>query len=189
MRIDGFAPGLLRGQVSIQRPDGQTLTLELTALPHGYDDQVRDWIPDPAPPAKGVLIDDKKRIVRDAAGRPLPNYQFHDPGYRAALRRQATRRAALILVKGLETDAKVHFDSVAKGSSPEDIAERADGILRELDEWGLSEGDVLAILEGIRQLSGMTEERLEAVREGFLREAPQETPGSSPSDADAPSAT
>jgi len=172
--------------VSIQRPDGHTLTLELAALPHGYDDQVRDWIPDPAPPAKGVLIDEKKRIVRDAAGRPLPHYQFHDPGYRAALRRQATRRAALILVKGVEPDKRVAFEAKLDGDNHEAYA---DAILRELDEWGLTEGDVLAILEGIRQLSGMTEERLEAVRESFLRGAPQETPGSSPSDADAPSAT
>jgi len=161
--------GVARREVHLPRPDGEDLVLTVEALPLGYEEKVAAELPAPRAPRK--LVQRNGRWVKGADGRPLHEVDEGDPDYLAAARRVARLQAVAFLVRGLAADPSVEWeaDPELRDRDTEGYYETIHG---ELQEAGLTTGDVKALLDAILELSGARAEAVEEAREAFLPEAP-----------------
>jgi hypothetical protein len=176
MRIEGCTPGRVTGTVTLPLRGGPREFL-LTAIPVGFRDQVRAWIPDPVPPSKGPMRDPKTRkLLFDDAGRPLIAYDWHDAKYLAEAQRRGNLRGTLILAEALKGDAGIGFDTPL---ASDDHLAQAEGLHREISEFGFSDGDLIILQSKLAEISNLTPKRLQSAVEGFLSEEQEAMPGES----------
>ena len=135
----------------IPRADGE-LTFQIQAIPLGFGETLDREFPDPQPQIRTVHRNGRTEteVLRD------------DPGYLKAVARNSELRGALVIREALRADPSVTFDSDNLPSAKE----RAEGILRELNEAGLSAGDTRILSDQVDALSNLTPE---AVREATKR--------------------
>lgn len=152
MKRDG-KPLLARARATavIPRADGD-LTFQIQAIPLGFGDVLDRELPEPQPQVETTHSKGKteSRVLRD------------DPGYLKAVARNAELRGALVIREALRADPLLTFDS----DSLPTAKDRAEGILRELNEAGLSAGDTRILSDQVDALSNLTPE---AVREATKR--------------------
>ena len=70
MKITGAKSGLITETFPMQRGKDSVLTWQITALPMGFVERIRDDIPGPIPKATGVMRKGGK-VVRDEEGKPV----------------------------------------------------------------------------------------------------------------------
>ncbi len=165
MKIKGAAPGRNTADVTLGRPGGKSVTLTVSALPLGYWDDVEQWIPEPRPPQSGFVRDTDRALAKDAQGRPVAEYDRDDPKYLAACKRATILQNALCIAEALQNEPKVTFDAKPSRNRMEKYAE---ALIDEMKEFGLSDGDQVAILRAVGTASSISFTRLAEEREGFL---------------------
>jgi len=190
MKIEGFEPGVPYRTLLLTWPGrGVSLEIELRGLPIGVDDRVRERIPLPAPPSRGVAIDPKTRKpLRDAAsGKVMPVVDLYNGGYQAAYRKAVARRMILLVVESLSGQSKLTFDAPRPADDAPARAWEAyaDAVEAEFAAGGFTDGHVMQIMQTVMRLTNVTPEELGDAREAFLSEAPEaESLGASQSTAD-----
>lgn len=140
-----------RALAVIPRADGD-LTFQIQAIPLGFGDALDRELPAPRPQVRTV----------HAKGRSETEVLRDDPAHIAAVAQNNDRRGALVIREALRADPSVSFESDALASA--DV--KADGILREMSDAGLSAGDIRILADQIDALSNLTPE---AVREATKR--------------------
>jgi len=135
----------------IPRADGE-LTFQIQAIPLGFGEMLDRELPDPQPQVRTV----------HSKGRTETEVLREEPGYLKAVARNAELRGALVIREALRADPSLTFDS----DSLPTAKERAEGVLRELNEAGLSAGDTRILSDQVDALSNLTHE---AVREAAKR--------------------
>jgi len=189
MKIQGMEPGVPRGEVTLTWPGRPPLVLELRGLAIGVDDRIREIIPQPTPPSRGLALDPKSRKpLRDpATGKVIPAYDVYDRGYQAAVRKANARRMILMIAEALKGQAKLTFDTPEpdEGAKQAVWEKYADCLEAEFAAYGFAEGHVAQLIKAVMELTNVSPEELEETREAFLSEEPEaETPGGPPSEAD-----
>lgn len=175
MRIEGFEPGQVSTVVVLRRPGGRDLQLTVTALPIGYDEELERGLPNPVPPVRGPLRDERGSLLREA-GRPVPFYDTFDPKYQAERRQAMRRRMTLMIREALRGDSQVQWETPEEKGGRSD-ADYADALYAEMRAFGFTEGDLAALIGAVVQASSLTEEELAKGREQFFRPG---TPGADP---------
>lgn len=141
--------------------DGEPITLEIQDLPPDYGDQLEAALPTPQPPKIGPLRDGG-RIVKDDHGRPLWEYNWHDPDYLKAMARHGTLSAVFAMTEGI-VEGQIEFDSELDGDAGAHYAR----VLAELKAFGVGIGQVTLISDAVRRLSRISDEDLERARRDF----------------------
>ena len=179
MRIDGFRPvGKLKKQIAIARPDQSSLSLNIQALPFGFEEIVLSRLPMPAAPK--VFVTKGGRIQYDANGKAAETRDTDDVDYRKRAIRMTFLQTVAGVVEALKADEKVHWEAQEPKSDESREWERFyTAAFEEMKAFGLTPGDVKAIMTEVSLLSGLKDGELEAEQKrSFLRIAPGTSAGS-----------
>lgn len=174
MKINGVDPQApVTDYVVIPRGDAAPIKLKIRALALGADDVGNEIFPVPVPPMRPVP--DGKPVKAGA----LPTYLFDndnrlilrpdpkDPGFVKEMARRTRGFAAYVISQGLSLEPSVVFET------PLDLKKKDPAayylkVADEMNESGLSLGDVALILDGIMRLSNMDQKRIAKAREDFF---------------------
>lgn len=157
--------------VSLARPDGSSLALTLRPLPLGFHRRLRGCgIVPPQPPV---------RVAREVSGQPLRDSHGHaltlrdesDPAHLAALELYHQRVAVLAVAESLKADAAVQFDArEPMALEAEAWSGYADALFQELEQAGLTAGDLAHLCSYVSRMSRLIDDDLRRARENFLSE-------------------
>ncbi len=161
---------------SLPRPDGSTLSFQLSPLPLGFQANLRKRrVASPRPPIK-VSRDSSGKPVRDASGLAVTQADFTDSRYLEESELYHQRVAVLAIVEALRNDPEVTFDA----SPPTTIESAstawgnfADAIFGELEQAGLSAGDLIAFCDEICRISNMLDQHIRETQVNFSSPPPE----------------
>ncbi len=176
MKIEGASPGRNTIEVSLPRPGGKIVTLMVSALPLGFWQQVKEWLPDASPPQSGFARDDDRKLLKDTEGRPIASYAWQDKKYLARQVHIGHLQNILGVAEALSTEPKVSFDAKPHKNRMEEYAE---ALAKEFSEFGFGDGDINALLRAVLKASSVSPKRIEKAREDFLSEAAETLPATS----------
>ncbi len=167
MKIAGKVPGPRQGSITLDRGDASH-TIRLRALPFGTDRQLEHRLGGaPQPPLSKDFVRNKTGFVRDEDNQPFRLKLFDDPTYVAASAQHNERRAVAMFLEGLD-DNSVEFTTKLEDDGS--FVEYIDKVIAELEAAGISSGEIIRAVREINRLSGLSDEELEAAKEGFLPE-------------------
>jgi hypothetical protein len=126
--------------------------------------ELEEELPEPAPPIKGVVRDGKGRIIRDENGAATPVYDLMSLEYKKAVGKRdlmtTVKMIADSVADGLEFDA----DPALRAKDPEKYYE---ALLQEMNEYGLTIGDLNKIGNSIQKISGIDVETVQETERNF----------------------
>lgn len=155
---------LATAEVIIPRPDHDDLVFLVRALRFGEEDDGEDIFPDAVPPY-GFLKDEKGLPLRDGNEKAVHAPLLDDPGYVKQQSHAEDMRVIVKLVKVLDHDARVTWDT----TKPANTAGWYEDIKAEITQAGLSLGDLHVIVRKANELGNVDGSVLERVAEAFSR--------------------
>ena len=154
---------LKKKKVTFETDSGDTLELELTALPPDYNDILADELSEPIPPQSAHPIrGDDNKFLRDVAGTPIRIPDYENPIFRYQM-----LSTIAVIFHGLRGDKNIEFD-VEYTPRKVDGFKFYDSIRTELKGAGFSIGDIAYLGSEITKLSGLSREDIEGARDDFL---------------------
>ena len=141
---------------------GKEITLPIQDLPPTYADEMEGALPTPRPPKRGLLREGKK-FVRDDQNRPLPDYDWDDAAYTRDLRHMRTLQLVYFVTEGV-VQGNLDFEA-DKGTLGDQ--EYYEAVLKEMKAFGFGGGQVKRIADAVKELSGITDEELDAAKADF----------------------
>lgn len=168
MRIEGLEYSTIRNKSTVildRSADSGLPPIELTvhALPPTYVEDAEREIPSPNPPRFGVLKDKKGRIEKDAAGRPVMQYDEQDPEYMEKLREVKQLHAIKMVVDALDPE-EVTFEAQKGGS----LRNYYVAVRKEMADLGISIGDLATLIKAVVEVSNLGEDDLKEARLDFF---------------------
>ena len=153
---------------NLPRHGQPAITFKLAPLPLGFHQKLkRRGITPPQPPAK-VARDSTGKAVRDANGQVVTIPDVNQSDYLNASELYHQRVAILSLFESLRNDNNVSFE--AKSPTTESAADWekfADTLFDELQQAGLSCGDLLKLCAGICRISNLLDDHIQEARANF----------------------
>jgi len=145
------------------------LVLTVSALPLGFDDSQDELFPDPVAP-KRLVRDGKGNVLRDGTkeNRALFEPDFTNPEYRAQATLQDRRKMVLLVYMALRNDPTVEFETTDRFKLEEQPNQFCDSLWREMQEAGITMGDIGIIQAAALLVSNIDKERIKEVRASFL---------------------
>lgn len=141
----------------------EDVTLRVRALSPMFADDAEREIPTPRPPRTGIEKNAKGSPVFDDAGMTIPAYDFDDVDYRTALQEANVLQGVKMIIDALEP-GQIEFEAEHNGADP---AAYYRAVRKEMTAFGFNVGDQLALLNAVREVSGISAEDIEAARLGF----------------------
>ena len=164
----------------LPRPSGPPLVLLLEPLPLGFHEQLsaRGIVP-PVPPSR-VARDSVGRPLRDEAGQVVLQVDAADAAFRQAREQYHQRVAVLMLYQAVQHDEAITFDTSppAETSATADEWPRfADDLYAELQQAGLTAGDLILLCQEICRLSNLLDDHLRQAHQSFFSPPQAAAPG------------
>ena len=169
MKISGRTIDQIVSQpVLLPRPGSEPVLLQLTPLPLGFHQRLRDrGIVPPTVPSR-IGRDSQGRPLRDAQGTAILVRDPQQPEYLLELERYHQRVAVLAVAEALRADENVTFDAVLPRSHDADEwRQYADTLFAEMERSGLTAGDLVLLCREICRLSNLLDEQLQTAQQNF----------------------
>jgi len=154
---------------TLPRSNGEPLTLQLQPLSLGFHSRLRSrGILPPVPPLK-VARDSHGKPLRDGQGMAITQTDSHNSDYLMELENYHQRVAVLTVVESLQVDPNITFDAVPPGDDSHGHAWKnyADAIFHELEQAGLTAGDLVLLCREICRLSNLLDQHLSTAQASF----------------------
>ena len=169
MQVKGHEAGLAQEIVSLERGNGRpAIAFLITALPMGFMEEVREAIPVPIPQLLGFARKAGGGVLRAPDGSAVRVTDEKTPKFQTAEAEANKLQGTLMVVKGLEQDPNVVFDTTCDNTKSK--TEYAGKLFEELMAFGFSYGDFGTLLTEVLRVSNLTDEKMQEVREAFLPE-------------------
>jgi len=158
------------------RRNGKTITLQCTALPMNFREEVEKAIPHPAPGVTFARDPRTGRFATDADGNVLKVINDHEPAHRAERVRVNNLRYVCLVYEILANDPHTAFDT----ERPNAFGDRAfaEAIEREMIEGGFTDAEIVGIL-GTAGQAEADAQAVDEARENLSPTASAETGGPS----------
>ena len=128
---------------------------ELSSIQRTRDVQVREDVT--------LRVRALSPMFADDAGMTIPSYDFDDVDYRTALQEANVLQGVKMIIDALEP-GQIEFEAEHNGADP---AAYYRAVRKEMTAFGFNVGDQLALLNAVREVSGISAEDIEAARLGF----------------------
>ena len=167
MKIEGADLAIAQKEFLITRPGKDAISLLCTAIPYGFNEQIEKEIPDPIPRKKGFMKDVRNRVLKDPETRkPMIEYDDETPDFKAREARINRLQSIYMIHEALKSDPRISFEAQRdKFETTEDWASAIDAEFRAA---GFSIGEMTKLLTFVCELSGMSKEQIDEVKESFL---------------------
>ena len=150
--------------VLLRRDDGET-AVTLRPLPLGFHRRLKErGLVPPAAPRKAAR-DSGGRVLRDERGMAVLTEETESAAHLTAVDRYQERLAAVMLAESLTGDVVVETPPPAEGG---DWSAYADAVLAELDEAGVTPGDLATLCRGVCAASGLLSEAVTEAGESLF---------------------
>lgn len=185
MKINGIAMGdsnFAREECIIPRyGESDPLILLVSALPLNWTQLQLEHLPAPNPPRKKLKEEGSNKLILDGNKRPIYYTDDKDADYKRREYEHAERMNAWMFYEALRNDIKVQFSSRKPGDSPssEMIHDWLDALRAELNESGITVGDISIVIDCAQKLSNAIPGQVQKAREDFLSRQREEEPGNS----------
>lgn len=143
------------------------IRLTIYALPPTYPDDAEAELPSPQARFTGFAKDGKGRVEKDANNKPVKLYDDDDPDYLKELARVRQLQSIKMIYDATDHD-EIQFDAKLDSQKPEEFYT---AIRQEMNDFGFSLGDFVALIEAVSEVSGIDDEDLEAARTDFFEPA------------------
>lgn len=166
------APSSLSRPVSLPRPDGSSVVLQLQPLSLGFQRRLRErGIVSPVPPVR-VARDSSGKPVRDDSGLAVTMADRHDSDYLLQNELYHQRVAVLAIAESLRSDPDFGFETPAPAEGPAGAWPRyADALFAEMETAGLTAGDLVFLCDAVCRLSNLADQQFEQAQHGFFSPA------------------
>ncbi len=154
---------------SLPRPDGTLLLFQLSPLPLGFQNNLRKCgIAPPTAPVK-VSRDSSGKPMRDASGLAVTQADYTDSNYLEEAELYHQRVAVLAVLEALRNDSQVTFEAAPPITTNSSLAwgSFADAIFGELEQAGLTAGDLIAFCDEICRISNMLDQHIKESQANF----------------------
>lgn len=170
MKVQGKTlQGDYQKSILLPRPDGTVWSFTIRPLRLGFQQWLHErGVVTPAAPLK-MVRDSKGRPLRDADGLVLMQRDETEGRYLLEQEKHHQRVAALIVWEGLKADAEIEFETPVPDLE-QNWNEFADQLLEELEEAGLTAGDLIWICEQIAAMSNLLGDQLRTQQQHFFPE-------------------
>jgi hypothetical protein len=150
-----------------RRGDGGEHEVTVTALPLGFGVWLRQkGIVQPEVPVR-VARDAQGKPMRDASGQAVVREDRSDASYVASVEQYQQRLAMLVLWQGLKDDPQVSWETVEPAVDGDWVA-FADQLFEELEQAGVTMGEVVWLCEEITNFTNQVTLRVEETRADFF---------------------
>lgn len=136
----------------------------VNGLPFGYQTLMEEAVPSPVPPRKQLFDSNGKPLIKNKGSKEgVSEPDKEDPAYLAECRRANLKQTAWMVYHGTKKDPNLIWDA-----DPEKFPKPADfyqAVYEELIAANFGPGHVDMIAEKVLELSGMSAEKLERIKE------------------------
>jgi len=145
--------------------EGNAVTLRVQAMRLGLIDDIEEEIPYPEPPLGPVVRDRRQVVVRDETGKPVRKEMVDDPAF-------LVERSRIEELRGIASvyycviSGQIEFEAEKKDDWPSRTAFFRQ-VRKEMDEGGIKQGALNAMLIAINELSSIDNIEVEEARDAL----------------------
>lgn len=163
MKVQNKSSFITTGAYTIERKDGEKITIPIRAVGPKYEVGIADELPPPQPPHV-YARNSKGQIIRDAAGKPQKVHDEADPAYLAKAKRLNVLSLVAYIYAGTITGPDFEWTTKRGAENAETFYA---AILDEMEEFGLSQGDIRDWWQEIATISRLLPEEVTEARDSF----------------------
>jgi hypothetical protein len=126
--------------------------------------EIEDELPEPKPKILDYARNGKGQIIRDERGVAVPVYDTEDAEYRKAVKKNQILQTVKMIVDSVVDGIEFEADPDLR---KKDFDKYYSGILGEMEEAGLTIGDIQRLGKEIQKISGIDSENSQGVKQNF----------------------